>query len=112
MFIKNYHHSLKTRGLVIADMLEISGHGCNRPRPVDVITARALAPVDRLLNLLTRQFDRPVRCLFLKGKSVHDELGCLDIRPDITWSLHPSLTNSEAFVLDLLVEPEKRCATP
>lgn len=76
------------------------------PQEAAVITARALAPVDRLLRLLARQLTRPVRCLFLKGQSVHDELGCLEARPDISWQLHPSLTHSDSFVLDLRVNPE------
>ena len=78
---------------------------------VDLITARALAPVDRLLPLLDRQLapsdqNGPMRCLFLKGQSVHEELTCLDDRPHISWQLHPSLTNPHAFVLDLTVQTE------
>ena len=78
---------------------------------VDLITARALAPVGRLLALLDRQLapsdqNGPMRCLFLKGQSVHEELTCLDDRPHISWQLHPSLTNPHAFVLDLTVQTE------
>ena len=47
-------------------MMSLPVHGTGRP------VAEFADPVER-----------PVRCLFLKGKSVHDELGCLDIRPDI-----------------------------
>ncbi|MDA9639410.1 16S rRNA (guanine(527)-N(7))-methyltransferase RsmG [SAR116 cluster bacterium] len=67
----------------------------------DIITARALAPVDRLLVLLEKQLDKSSRCLFLKGENVKAELACLDGREDISVKLHPSLTNPDAFVLDL-----------
>ena len=43
------------------------------------------------------------RCLFLKGARAEAELAALDTRSDITRRLHPSLTNPEAFVVDLTV---------
>ena len=67
----------------------------------DIVTARALAPIDRLLELLEVQLAPGTRCLFLKGARAEAELATLETRSDITYRLHPSLTNPEAFVVDL-----------
>ena len=73
------------------------------PIGADIVTARALASLDRLLELLEAQLVPGMRCLFLKGARAEAELAALDARSDITRRLHPSLTNPEAFVLDLTV---------
>lgn len=70
----------------------------------DVITARALAPLGKLLDLLSAQIRPGTRCLFLKGAQAEAELGALDERPDIAHRLHPSLINPQAFVIDLTTE--------
>lgn len=68
-----------------------------------IITARALAPLDRLLPLLATQLRPGTRCLFLKGAQVEAELAALDETANVTWRLHPSLTNPNSSVIDLLV---------
>ena len=73
------------------------------PIGADIVTARALASLDRLLELLEVQLVPGVRCLFLKGARAEVELATLDTRSDIIRRLHPSLTNPEAFVVDLTV---------
>ena len=73
------------------------------PYQPDIITARALAPLDRLLDLLSAQMRPGTRCLFLKGAQAEAELGALADRSDIAHRLHPSLTNPQAFVIDLTV---------
>lgn len=74
--------------------------------PIDptIITARALAPLDRLLVLLEGQMRPGTRCLFLKGEQAKAELSALETRQDIAHHLHPSLTNPQAFVIDLTVK--------
>ena len=69
----------------------------------DIVVARALAPIDRLLTLLEAQLVPGTRCLFLKGARAEVELATLETRSDITHRLHPSLTNPEAFVVDLTI---------
>ena len=44
------------------------------PHPVDVVTARACAPLDRLLGLAEPFLGEKSECLFLKGARVEDEL--------------------------------------
>ena len=71
------------------------------PIGADIVTARALASLDRLLELLEAQLVPGTRCLFLKGARAESELAALDARSDIIRRLHPSLTNPEAFVVEL-----------
>lgn len=68
-----------------------------------IITARALAPLDRLLPLLADQLRPGTRCLFLKGAQAETELASLGAPANLSWHLHPSLTNPDASVIDLLV---------
>ena len=68
-----------------------------------VITARALAPLDRLLSLLATQLRPGARCLFLKGAQAKAELAALGDPANLAWRLHPSLTNPNGSVIDLMV---------
>ena len=75
------------------------------PIGADIVTARALASLDRLLELLEAQLVPGTMCLFLKGARAEAELAALDTRSDIICRLHPSLTNPEAFVVELTITP-------
>jgi len=67
----------------------------------DVITARALAPVPKLLNLLETQINPECVCLFLKGASVEDELTNLQSYSNMVATTHTSLSGSTGVVLEL-----------
>ena len=67
----------------------------------DVITARALASVEKLLLLLDKQLTPASHCLFLKGARVDEELTILNSYPNITARTHPSVTSSDGAVLEL-----------
>lgn len=67
----------------------------------DVITARALAPVPKLLNLIETQVRPECVCLFLKGASVEDELTNLQSYSTMVATTHPSLSGSNGVVLEL-----------
>ena len=67
----------------------------------DVITARALAPVPKLLNLIETQIRPECVCLFLKGASVEDELTNLQSYSTMVATTHPSLSGSAGVVLEL-----------
>ena len=69
----------------------------------DIVTARALASMDKLMALLDHQLRPGLRCLFLKGRQVQDELAALNDWANLRWQLHPSLTQEDAFVVDLTV---------
>lgn len=69
------------------------------PQGADVLSARALAPLDRLLGLTSRHIAPDGIALFLKGRNVAAEIA--DARR--TWrfdlAISPSLTDSDARIL-------------
>ncbi len=70
-------------------------------RPVDVVTARALAPLPKLL-LWAEGFVGPATtCLFLEGAGVDGELTDAAAGWMMTTKRHPSLTHPEGLVLEL-----------
>ena len=71
------------------------------PHPVDVITARACAPLDRLLGLAERFLGPSSECLLLKGERVEDELTLAHEHWTMTASLHQSRSDPRGVVLRL-----------
>jgi 16S rRNA (guanine527-N7)-methyltransferase len=67
----------------------------------DVVTARALAPLPRLLELASRLIGPQSLCLFLKGENAQDEL----TRAQQSWHMHseivPSRSGSRGVLLKL-----------
>jgi 16S rRNA (guanine527-N7)-methyltransferase len=80
------------------------------PHPVDVVTARACAPLDRLLDL-ARPFLAPdTVCLFPKGERVEEELTLARKRWTMNVSVEPSLSDRRGVILRLQqVVREPRC---
>lgn len=70
-------------------------------REPDVITARALASVEKLLIWTRAQHHTGLKCVFLKGAHVDEELTCLATYPNITSEQHPSLTGDDGRILTL-----------
>jgi 16S rRNA (guanine527-N7)-methyltransferase len=66
---------------------------------VDVITARALAPLPRLLDLAAPYYAAETVGLFLKGRDAQTEVDEARERWDFTVALHPSQTDSEGRVV-------------
>jgi 16S rRNA (guanine527-N7)-methyltransferase len=71
------------------------------PHPVDVVTARACAPLDRLLGLAEPFVAPDSDCLFLKGERVEEELTLARKRWTMTASLHQSRSDPRGVVLRL-----------
>ena len=67
----------------------------------DVITARALAPVPKLMNLIETQLSAECVCLFLKGASIEDELTNLQSYSTMVATTYPSLSGATGVVLEL-----------
>lgn len=67
----------------------------------DVITARALAPIPKLLKLIENQLSPESVCLFLKGAAVQDELTNLQTYSTMDATTHPSLSGPTGVVLEL-----------
>ena len=63
------------------------------------ITARGLAPLDRLLPLAARFATTDTLCLFLKGRQLEKELTCLSDWPSIRVQRRPSLSDPAGTIL-------------
>ena len=71
------------------------------PHPVDFVTARACAPLDRLLGLAEPFLAPGSECLFLKGERVEEELTLARKHWTMTPSLHQSRSDPRGVVLRL-----------
>jgi 16S rRNA (guanine527-N7)-methyltransferase len=71
------------------------------PQSAEIVTARALAPLETLLGYSLRHLAPEGRALFLKGSRHRDEIA--EARRGWTFSLtvHPSLTGPEGAVLNV-----------
>jgi 16S rRNA (guanine527-N7)-methyltransferase len=67
----------------------------------EIITARALAPLPRLLELARPWFEPGVRGLFMKGRDAREEIDAAKRCFDFTCELHQSMTAEESFVVEL-----------
>ena len=68
---------------------------------IDVITARALAPLSKLVRLTKAQDHPEVSYLFLKGKGVNQELTELSTSSTLTAVSYPSITDQHASIIKL-----------
>jgi len=67
--------------------------------PVDVVTARALAPLPRLLDLSAPFFSGPTIGLFLKGREAEAEVEAARKLWNFEPELHPSLTDASGRII-------------
>ena len=73
-----------------------------RPAPVvDVVTARAVAPLDKLLAFARPVLKPGVRGLFLKGRSAAAEIEAARQGWSFTATLHPSRTDPEGRIVEI-----------
>ncbi len=72
-----------------------------KPPAVSIVTARALAPLSKLLHWATPLLLPSGSCLFLKGKSVEDELTDAGTRWHMTIERTPSRTDPDGVILAL-----------
>ena len=71
------------------------------PHIVDVVTARALAPLDRLLDLAQPFIGTSTVCLLPKGERAEQELTLARKRWTMTVSMHRSIADPRGVVLRL-----------
>jgi 16S rRNA (guanine527-N7)-methyltransferase len=71
------------------------------PHPVEVVTARACAPLDRLLGLAEPFLARDGECLFLKGERVEEELTLARKHWTMMASVYPSRSDPRGVVIRL-----------
>lgn len=71
-------------------------------KEIDVLTARALAPVGTLLDW-TRTLHHPgLKCVFLKGRNVTSELTILEDWPTVESRSYPSVSSDDGQILELV----------
>lgn len=69
---------------------------------IDVVTARALAPLDRLVPMVEPLLASGARGAFMKGREVGQELAALDASGwDIEFDSHPSRTAADAAIIEI-----------
>ena len=71
------------------------------PHLVDVVTARACAPLDRLLGLAEPFLARDSEALFLKGERIEEELTLARKHWTMMASVYPSRSDPRGVVLRL-----------
>jgi len=70
--------------------------------PIDIVTARALAPLDRLIPMVEPLLATGTRAVFLKGRDVSHELAALDPAGwEIEFDSHPSRTAADAMIIEI-----------
>ena len=81
--------------------VEILGEKVERvnTRPFDVISARAFAPLDRLLDLGTRFSTAKTRWILPKGRNANTELDALESSWQGVFRLEQSLTDADAGII-------------
>jgi 16S rRNA (guanine527-N7)-methyltransferase len=72
-----------------------------QPHIVDVVTARALAPLDRLLDMAQPFIGPATICLFPKGEKADQELTLARKRWTMTVSMHDSIADPRGVILRL-----------
>jgi 16S rRNA (guanine527-N7)-methyltransferase len=77
----------------------------------EIVTARALAPLPRLLDLAAPWFAPGVRGLFLKGRDAAKEVEAAYRDFTFSFHLHPSLTSAESSIVEVRDVVKRRKAT-
>jgi len=78
----------------------------------EIVTARALAPLPRLLDLAAPWFGPGVRGLFLKGRDAAKEVEAARRQFDFSCKLHQSLTAADSAIVEIGDLAKRRKAKP
>ncbi|MBI5130773.1 MAG: 16S rRNA (guanine(527)-N(7))-methyltransferase RsmG [Rhodopseudomonas palustris] len=94
--------ALRVTGAPGTVMLADIGDNVDRfPRPVDCITARAVAPLHQLISFAAPLMAEGSQALFLKGQDVEAELTEATKYWKIEPRLHASLTGGQGWIVEL-----------
>ncbi len=93
-FLREVSREVAAETAIVAERAEIASPTLSR-----VVTARAVAPLHKLLPLAERWIQPGGQCLFLKGDTVEDELTDASRVWDINYDLVPSLSDSAGVIL-------------
>ncbi len=96
VFLMTMAHELGLNASVHSERIEKL-----QPLDADVISARALAPLDRLLGYATRHLKSGGTCIFPKGATYQDEIAQAQRNWDFQLDVMPSCTQSGAAILKI-----------
>ena len=65
---------------------------------IDYITARAFAPVEKIISITKKIINKHTKFILLKGKSYLSELEFIN-KKKYFWELHPSITSNESKIV-------------
>lgn len=82
----------------------------NPPFRADIVTARALAPLDKLLGLAIPLLAPGGACWFLKGARVDDEIAQAEKRWSLTLARFPSISDASGVIIRVVAERRARRA--
>jgi len=99
-FLREAARQCSVKAVIHQVRIETIGSDPGRPK-VDVVTARALAPLDRLLDQAWPFLNAGAVGLFHKGQDVDAELTVASKYWRIINERHPSLTDSKAVILEV-----------
>lgn len=95
-FLRHVSRTLDLNTVVKNERIEML-----EPQNADVISARALAPLDKLCDFYDIHRRKGGRALFPKGGRYLEEVSAATARWDIKYTAHPSITDEDAVVLEL-----------
>lgn len=99
-FLHEVLRQTKTKGEVHRQRLEPLQAPDNMPK-VDVVTARAFAPLPLLLGLAEPFIRSGAKAVFHKGQECHNELTEAAKSWKIAYDMHPSITDSHSVILEI-----------
>jgi 16S rRNA (guanine527-N7)-methyltransferase len=82
----------------------------NLPKPVSVVSACALAPLDQLVTWTAELLKTGTLGLFLKGRDARSELAALECPAFLNWKAFPSTVDPQSQIIALW-NPDQ-CAEP
>lgn len=99
LFMRNVARETGTNVEILNERIE----SVSTERMVDVISARALASLEELLQYADpfRAHNSGLICLFLKGMRIEEELGAVRETHDLNFEMFPSRTNSDSCILKI-----------
>ncbi len=95
-FLRHVSRALELNTTVKNERIEVL-----EPQNADVVSARALAPLDKLCEFYDIHGRMGGRALFPKGGRYLEEVSAASARWDIEYTAHPSRTDKDAVVLEL-----------
>lgn len=96
LFLNTARRELNLNVTVINERIETA-----KTEPADILSARALAPLVRLLDHANYYLAPTGKALFPKGEKYQEELDVAHKTWQITYEAHESITNADARILEI-----------